>query len=489
MAATYNETELVQYNARHKVVICRECKYAIQKSALSSHLLRHKIYRGARQRLLDSIQHLDILEPDDVALPPAGSPPIDGLLVISGYRCTHDGCAVLCASFKRMRRHGSEVHGVPDPPTSSAQPAQLQTFFRGTKLRYFEVATAGSPDSARTVGDGVPGTEDQSMVDAVSSHGLDMETLRYFHHFISATSFTLPASVESRNHWQCDAVARALQQPWLMCGLLALSASHMSTVSQEHVLKAVHGTRAQRFLQDFTVGWRVSRQGEQDTVAAEAELAVQIVCIHRCYLWMVEPRAPDIILDLDQPPFEPKTFTETLRGCCDPRYAIEVARGDIDVTGGPIRESTNDVRLGPTTPSGCPGVVPPTVLEHFRTLPYRMANVVGKPNNALDFFATMSALGAVEECCSLSYAANDTAGTWHGMISWLTRISDRFSAMVWSGSPAALVVFAQWTSLIERTERHCWFLTGAAAKLRGEIEAKLSADDTMTSLLRSYVLE
>ena len=111
----FGSRDLLEYDARYGVLICRECQYAIQKSALQSHLLRHKIYRGERQNLLSSIARLDIFEPQNVPLPNPSSPPIDTLPIISGYRCTAAGCENLCASFKRMRRHWSEIHGQNEP--------------------------------------------------------------------------------------------------------------------------------------------------------------------------------------------------------------------------------------------------------------------------------------------------------------------------------------------------------------------------------------
>ena len=141
MSIAFDKHDLLKYDAKHSVLICQKCKYAIQKSALESHLLRHKIYRGERRRLLSSIARLEIFEPDEVQLPPVGSSPVDTLPIISGYRCTATNCENLCASSKRMKLHWSEKHGLSDPPETSARSVNLQTFFRGTKLRYFEVAS------------------------------------------------------------------------------------------------------------------------------------------------------------------------------------------------------------------------------------------------------------------------------------------------------------------------------------------------------------
>ena len=48
-----------------------------------------------------------------------------------------------------MRRHWSESHGVSDPRQGFARTADLQTFVRGTKTKYFEV----KPQNAVTESD------------------------------------------------------------------------------------------------------------------------------------------------------------------------------------------------------------------------------------------------------------------------------------------------------------------------------------------------
>lgn len=138
--------DLLEYNSDYSPLICRQCHYAIQKNALESHLLRHKIYRSDRQRLLTSIAQLHLLESQHVALPAPGSPPVDALPILSGYRCTAAACQHLSVSSKRMKRHWSDIHrldGSVPLLSSFARPVKLQTFFRRTRVRYFEVA---SPD-------------------------------------------------------------------------------------------------------------------------------------------------------------------------------------------------------------------------------------------------------------------------------------------------------------------------------------------------------
>ena len=278
--------DLLEYDARYGVLICRECQYAIQKSALQSHLLRHKIYREERQHLLSSIAQLNIFEPQNVPLPTPACPSIDALPIISGYRCTAEGCKNLCASFKRMRRHQSEIHGLSELPNSSsfARPAKLQTFFRGTKLRYFEVTssplagTAGAASLATTTDDDDDHNDDEEghdeqMKDAdtvtplsppprrvptpsrtppgSSPADLDLEALTYFHHFNTTTSLTLPGAEHPRSvvyYWQTDVVLQALRRRWLMCGLLAISACHLVALADDPAIERVNRERSVQFL-------------------------------------------------------------------------------------------------------------------------------------------------------------------------------------------------------------------------------------------------
>ncbi len=202
----------LRYDETYAVLICLECRYAVQKSAIESHLLRHKIYRGERKTLLAEIAKLHLTEPDDAVPPSVIVPPIDGLAVIPGYRCVADGCQALCASSKRMRRHWSEVHDIIDQPSASmATEVYLQTFFRGTKLKYFQVlvdsatsiapvrsVSADSPHSPSAVVEPVGDARLDDMVPwrpaAATPLQVEMETLQYFHHFMNVTSLTLPTS-------------------------------------------------------------------------------------------------------------------------------------------------------------------------------------------------------------------------------------------------------------------------------------------------------
>ena len=82
---------------------------------------------------------LELREPDDVPLPHPSARPVAALPLLDGYRCIYDGCRNLCASVKRMRRHWADVHGGGEELGMLAREVKMQTFFHGTKIRYFEV--------------------------------------------------------------------------------------------------------------------------------------------------------------------------------------------------------------------------------------------------------------------------------------------------------------------------------------------------------------
>ncbi|KAF2816946.1 uncharacterized protein BDZ99DRAFT_470017 [Mytilinidion resinicola] len=490
MSITFGTSDLLEYNARYSVLICRECKYAIQKSALGSHLLRHKIYRGERQRLLSSIAQLELVEPDDVQLPPVSLSPVEGLPVISGYRCTAIGCESLCASSKRMRRHWSENHGVSDPPESCARSVNLQTFFRGTKIKYFEVASPGQLVTGQEI---VAHQHSLNRVPTPASIlplgprcNLDLETLRYFHHFTTTTSLTLPArNGEPVKYWQMDVVAQALRLRWLTCGLLAISASHLAALLDDETTKRVHRERSAQFLQEFSAGWGEVLRDPSVARLEEAKAGAQMHCIQCCCHWTSEIPALSQGLIPGPAPFDLQSFTTTVQGCIDPNFALRSAVSSDDVPEETWIRATTD--SGGSSDAGVSGNVPPALLYRFRILPYRMAEALEKPDNALDFVSTLSAIDTLVECFSLSYASDDVGAVWTGMASWLRMLGDRFNQMVLHKSPAALIVLAHWLLLVERAERYCWFLRGSAMKLLRQITGELPDDSAAQRLVGDLI--
>ena len=485
---TSNFANVLDYNPQYRILICRKCQYAIQKCAIESHLLRHKIYREDRQRLLSSIAQLELLEPDDVSLPPARSLPIAGLLVTEGYRCSLSGCAHLCASVKRMRRHWSENHERSESSGSAsstqgvagfAVEVNLQTFFRGTKLKYFEVSPlasrnvpASTNSSHHTTGNSLESIVDVNeqtlhsppVLDSASieplcplkdfNDNVDLDILKYFHHFTTTISFTLPcdccSGAESRC-WQTNVVFQALQERRLMCGLLALSACHLSTLPAEDTVQKWHAERSLHFKAEFLAGLESATLQQSKTPGVHIRSLFEL--IHNVAWGHFQSNSmassPNIIQIL-------RTF-----------------------------DFSSSVLLSQSENHHCDLVF----VNRLHQLPSRMTEVFGRPDNVRDVVAVLSAINTLDECYAASCVSNEPAATFRAMANWIRSVPDDFYDSLLNGSTAVLVVLAYWTALVKRAEDcGCWFIKGAARILmEGIIKGLPSDDDKVLGLIKGLL--
>lgn len=514
--------DLLQYDERYGVLICRECQYAIQKSALPSHLLRHKIYRGERQNLLLSIAELNLLESEDVALPPPTSPPIDSLPIISGYRCMIAGCENLCASSKRMTRHQREIHKLPNSPLY-ARPAKLQTFFRGTKVRYFEVARSMAVNRVRkplmttfdTIYEGDQTHDKRAYrrpppyVNAVRTllssptsrstpNGFDLESLAYFHHFITKTSPTLPVTANAEfpgSYWRNHIVIQALGHQWLTCGLLAISACHSAVLSVEAPTKETHRKRCAKFLAEFSAG-RENMMGlkdtnfEEETIETAMNLGFLLHCIQGVLAgtesWISKEIVSNSRITFNVGYFM-KTVPKFLMSHIHPSEAPGENKGAQDDS---IAHSTTLFKAGMSRIPENTSVGSSRMLNRLQTLPYRMAEVLAKPENVQDALATLSAIAILVECCETSFMSDTVETAWLCMARWLIKVPNHFNHMVSQNSPASLVVVAYWSAfLVKRVEDSgCWFLMGSAEKILFQVVEQLSTHSHATKDLVESLL-
>jgi hypothetical protein len=544
--------DLLEYNATYRVLICRQCQYAIQKSALRSHLLKHKIYRGKREHLLSTISQLEILEPDCVTLPDASTAPIGSLPVLSGYCCAAAGCGSLYASSKRMRRHWSEVHGlsesIPDL-TSLCRAAALQTFFRGTKLRYFEVSpssdllTRGTSLAAVNVDHGTyarhgSATDDEEpsqqyahaptpqkgiidrpqteIPEEPSLAHFNPKTLSYFHHFILKTSLTLPSittSSPATQYWQTDIVVHVSRHRWLMCGLLAISACHLAISCESCLDATAHVESAMQFYQGFASSWQdpsllevlpgfVSSDEWNEMYRLREQVAHMLQCADLALLVSTHGRG---IMGHHEPPTLLKQVMVTLWGLAAkvslPPFGASPDQNEPLAQAYSIHRSEALSGVDGTDYSMGGTQAPPAALEHLRVLPYRMAEAFGEPDDAQDMIATLSAIASLIGCCDAAYASDSMDAAWQGMTAWLNKVSDRFKqkaldlseSIVWeshrsSQCAAGLIVVAHWAVLLVQCAEHrgCWLLEGVAETLLKQIIQRLPEHDLA---VRNLVVE
>ncbi|KAF2649698.1 hypothetical protein K491DRAFT_610255 [Lophiostoma macrostomum CBS 122681] len=512
---------LLLYLREYGVLICRECQYAIQKSALRSHLLRHKIYRDERERLLSSVARFQLYEPDEVPLPDPGSPTISALPLVSGFRCKATKCGHLCASEKRMKRHWSDDHGriIESASFASfARPATLQTFFRGNKLKYFEVAASYDVDVARTEpmdleinGDGQSSDDygQASHVAVISASpsvaqrdtppsktglssavaNLDLDTLTYFHYYITVTSISLPCPDPSKpmnQYWQHDVVDLALRQRWLMCGLLAISAFHLAILAETETSRLAHREHSAHFYSEFVTECTKRRQDAPESPDVHNEdikiAAAYIGCVMVCAHW------PSAGATLGH------GIMQEADDDCPLHYIIATIRG-FAVKFSPETDNSYDSQedafahardiFNYKYPSATEypnilssrGDVYSFILDRLRELPSRMAEVFGDPDNIQDVVATLSATATLVRCCDEAFATDETGAVWRATVRWLTRVTERFDHMVHSNKPAALVVLAHWTVIVKRAEDcGCCFLKGCSGAILLDISDRLSAE-------------
>lgn len=495
--------DLLEYNARYRVLICRDCHYAIQKNALGSHLLRHKIYREERQLLLSTINGLDIVEPDDLPLPTANTLPVDGLPVVSGHCCTVAGCGHLCASSKRMRRHWSDAHGVNGSIDlfSLGRPVKLQTFFRGTKLKYFEVSATSSNAESRLSDDESGHGREGSRLNAAPSLAqstpnsepcpeVDLETLTYFHHFITATKLSLPAaedSLSTSQYWEKDIIPLALQRRWLMCGLLAMSAYHSATFEDETAAQKIHYERATKFCSKFFAGFNGITNDDTNTMATEVfqkanKAGIQIRSILNCILWNLNGFTMTQETTLGPAPFyHLGPILRDIRSSVSPGSATSSCIDQTTDEGSQRALDENDSLESDNART--------MLLNHIHLLPYRMAEIFGKPDHEQDAPAILHAIAALSNCYISSFESDDLPGVWQCMAAWLIKTTDHFNRMISLQNPAALVVLAYWAAiLVERAEKSGgWFIHGLSRTILLQIREHLSKDDAARALVQEMM--
>jgi hypothetical protein len=425
-----------------------------------------------------------------------------------------------------MRRHHSEVHGLTEASNSSpfVRPAKLQTFFRGTKIRYFEVTPSpdlwytSAPDDDRGDDDDgpnetMPGASTATVppppfppvsdASTSSAGNLNLETLTYFHHFTTTTSLTLPSDHQqlSIRYWQADFVQLALQRQWLMYGLLAMSACHLAILADDPQAKALHRKRSVQFFSEFKVqGVEMTLPDEypsgvsthEDIKNAARKIERLVHCAHwaSAEWWLDQENisvqavashlqtAVGIIRDLVGT--EPATdAASTWRGGTHRQQEIFAQTSRILRMR--ISSSTSSSDALPSTSD-----TPATLFNRLATLPSRMTEAFGRPGSnrgisedVEDVFVMLSATASLIECCDIAFASDEAGAALGAMAAWWTKVPDHFNVLVSQNSPAALVVLAHWaTSLVRRAENcGCWFLGGAATAILCLVKYQLPADN------------
>ena len=496
----HNPDELLKHLPEYGVVICKACQFAVQPQALPSHLLRHQIYRNERRTLLNRLSKLGLRDPDDVPTPDPNAPPLASLPLHNGYVCLAGGCSHSCVSQKRMFQHWSEAHGEHDSKNVRARPAALQTFFRGNKIRYFEVngayqvptpdshpsSQAGdekSPAGFRQLASPPPPSlsdEGEPVPDTIPT--LDMQVLRYFRHYtVSPSLVPHRGERETERFWAETIYEEALKHDFLMYGILGVSAISLASQAKDMETCQIHRAAAIRYQSAGTTAFCEAMK-HPDTTNSTALIAyARYNSVHRVMMELLEDKlsvfggAQRVHNDLSsvvQQFFMLRGGVELLLGLQHLLpYGSDFILGEEDTHS--VHPSENIEALERDVMRSMH--VPPAFYNRLDALPRRLAEL-NAIQDANESQAIAGAVTALIVGASRSFAADGVTALWVGMETFTKSVPDHFARMMEICRPAALVVFAHWLPLLNRLEFHYTNTRGQAARLLKIIRSNLSPD-------------
>ncbi|RVX66295.1 hypothetical protein B0A52_09726 [Exophiala mesophila] len=252
---------LLVYLPDYGVLICKECKFAIQPKAIPSHLLRHRVYREKRQDLLSLVADLTLLDPAQVSIPSPHGRPIPYLPIAGGYRCLVQRCGHLCVSYKRMSQHLHQQHQTIHLRDVDGQMQRvfLQTFFRGNQISYFQVSHGDLSERPRSSQQNLdhqflePQTTNVATLTRATSHENTMtlpqddlltnshiQDLMYMHRYVTSTASSLTRGTEPVTFWAQEIPLQAKTHTFLMHGILGAAAFHSAMLASSHNESAFH---------------------------------------------------------------------------------------------------------------------------------------------------------------------------------------------------------------------------------------------------------
>lgn len=475
---------LLHYLPEHRVLVCRECQYAIQPSAISRHLKElHRIYRSKRQEFMKYANGFDLADPKDVALPKPNGNPVPGLTITSGVVCGVDGCGHLCATTKRMKMHRAAEHtGITDNEPLW-RPVDLQTFFRGNQLRYFIVqqkSPASSQEShsietdassidmeGESTENSTPNQCGSSKIEPQIMTDIDSKLLE---HFKSCICHEIGYDPTSRDVWHKDVPALADKHPFLMHGILACAALHIAFQNpkdrRRYKLIAAH----HQGLALPTFRTEIARPSEDNCCALLA--FTQLLILH-CFA--ADTNHEDLLIvggkdDIDLP-----EWLYVIRGSCHIFAALwpHIMKGpylsmmmggatlaDIECRDVEVQMPEVDTRLRRLMD-----------MIHFNIQKRKLEGI--SPETT----PLPAALLILTRAFSKARAAQlgNKYTMWIAIYTWPIQVPEEYLNLLKKRDPAALVILAHYCILLRPLE-HNWFMHGYTSRLLSRIYNQLDEE-------------
>ncbi|MCJ1330647.1 hypothetical protein MMC10_007332 [Thelotrema lepadinum] len=459
---------LLEYDAEHRIVICTQCHYAIQPNAISRHLKDlHHIYRGQKRALLETLIGLELSDPLDIVLPGPEKPPVKSLPIDSGLACNNVDCGHLCITSKRMKRHWVTRHDQTGVEGISWRPVRLQTFFRGSHLRYFIVnsiddqthqsngATQDHQDSTNRAS-----TRKSSANTWLASCSATDTNDKLLEHYLAVTYKTLVERDEEEDFWRTSILRLAEEHAFVMHAILATSALHLAWLHpaqrrQNTVVATLHQQKALPLYQAA-----MDHPDEHNCHALFAFASILAV------LEFAAPKGPEDLLLLES--------TDDRDGL--PRW-LHLVRGGCTLLG----FLWSSIAAGPARPLIGAGNIPVDVNQCpddpalVALLPlFSTGSDILQSADILELDVYKAALEDLRRVFAHSRINAESFKYRYLIQLWPANVPQVFIDLLNDLRPGALVLLTYYCVLIKRAQG-CWYLQGSADQLMGLVQNNLDA--------------
>lgn len=473
---TVHPQQLLHYVATNRVLICTECRYAIQPSAISRHLKElHHVYRSNRQELMRYAQSLDLANPGDVILPEPDEAPIPFLPTVDGLVCGAEGCGHLCASTKRMKSHWATVHRglVLEPHEVECSPVRLQTFFRGNQLRYFIVSKdsmSTSQPQQKLELDRDDSNHEVCIQEVPSNTDSEWsaDDLDLLEQFTNSTYFDMGYNPESRRLWQAVVPLIARKHTFLKHGMLAVSALHRATQipSQRQRYQLLAAWHQNRALPAFRS--EISNPNEHNCNALLA--FAQLLVVH-CFA--SEEQDEDLLFVRGSKESGLPDWLELVRSSCSIFGSLSKIISD-----GPLQKLMDEMDVRSLSVTDFPSNT-----EYSRRLGLllHVPSFNRLPNPKINPDTTIFPLpGALFELLRAFAKANAAQSRsmftmWAAVYIWPAQVSYEYLDLLKDRDPVALIFLAHYCILLKPLESR-WYMNGFTKRLLSRISDQLDPE-------------
>ena len=349
----------------------------------------------------------------------------------------------------------------------------LQTFFRGNQLRYFQVSapstTTAQPEQTIEL-DREKSTlkVDELNVSLSNDSGLTSEDLALFEHFKTSTYLDLAPNEETEKLWETIIPQLAFQHPFLKHGILACSALHLAYLNP---------SEKQRF--HFTAAWHQNEALPAFRLAianpnennCNALLAFsQLLIIHS---FASEKQDEDLVLVGGSHKSGSPDWMKVVRGSCTIFKNVWQY-----INSGPLKplviENQRVKRL--TGEEEEPDS--PELTERIRRLGLLMSiplNPSDDPEQAKIRQAFSVALLELSRAFRRADKARLVFTIWTAVHLWPAQLSQDYLDILAERHPVSLILLAHYCILLEPLESH-WYMNGFRKRLVSRIYQQLDPE-------------